>query len=91
MDEKRRRENLYFSLVSISLSILITAFHLICVYYVWHDHGTMSAGVSLILPWLAEVYWSYYDFSWLYMSFVIIGGLMILVKKFINLGLEQDQ
>ena len=90
MDDKRRRENLIFSLISLGLSAVIITFHLICVYYIWNDHGVTSAGISLFLPWMAEVYWSYYDFNWLYMGFVIIGGILILFNKFIKAGLETD-
>lgn len=90
MDDKRRRENLILSLISLALSAVIITFHLICVYYVWNDHGTTSAGISLVLPWFAEVYWSYYDFNWLYMGFVIIGGVLISFNKLISAGLEAE-
>jgi hypothetical protein len=87
---QQRKENLLLAVVSIGLSIAILVFHLICVYSVWNDHGSTSAGVSLFLPWLAEAYWTYYDFSWLYLGFVIIGGIMIVIRKIISLSLEDQ-
>lgn len=90
MDDQQRRDNLNLSRILLALSAITITFHLICVYYIWQDHGATSAGVSLVLPWFAEAYWSYYDFSWLYMSFVTIGGILILARKFLSFGFHQE-
>ncbi len=78
--DQRDRDKLYLSLSIMGLSLLIFAFHSFCVYRVWNSHSTMSAGISFILPWFSELYWTYYDFSWLYIGFVVIGGALMLAR-----------
>ena len=84
------RDKLYTSLAVLGLSAVILVFHLTCVYHVWNDHGATSAGISLITPWFAEAYWTYNDFSWLYLGFVVIGGILIVARKILSASLEND-
>lgn len=88
---QRDRDKLYLSLIILGLSVVIAVFHFTCVYYIWTDHGATSAGISLLLPWFSEAYWTYNDFSWLYLGFVIIGGVLMFVRGVLRSSLEADQ
>jgi hypothetical protein len=82
------QEQRMLGFVSLGLALATFTFHLICVYFVWQGHGLTSAGISLVTPWLAEAYWTYYDFSWLYLGFVIVGGAMIIIRKILAASIE---
>lgn len=88
---QRSRDKLYLSLSILGLSTAIFVFHSFCIYRIWTTHGATSAGVSFVLPWVSEIYWTYYDFSWLYLGFVVIGGAMLLVRWILAETLENER
>lgn len=77
-------------LIYLGITAFWIVFHLICVYYIYQSRTALSAGISLVLPWVSEAYWTYSDFHWLYLTFVIIGGLAMFFGGEVKKLLAED-